>query len=765
MEILNNIKIAVTKKMFKKNEKIANNRKLSWIGKILTAAAVFLHNRRFLTRNQKIIILLTAIGLICAALSMVLALVNLKNFWPAYLIAGYLICLLIGNHGRKDKLTGVLFLAIFTLSAAVWPTCLIIDMTPAGQKLQALQNWPAGKNLWYMLTGTGYNAGIVNQAKTVWSYHQIWYIPLLYLISRAIAISTIKQKINPLHGTAHFAEPGEAGLVKEKEGFLLGKEKDGNRDVVLPMKEVYEHIIMVGAPGAGKTAGVFTPNLLRMAENGGYANLVITDPKAELLSICGPELEKAGYEVVIYHPYSPELTNAWNMLYYADGYDAADDMIQTIIHNVIQGKGNQHWDNQANILLGLASYHLRLKLGEKATMSHLQAMATAKPKDIEVTLRNSENDKIRINAQGFFSQMERNDTLITSVMNNVPKLLKLWSMDRIRATTSVNEINFSDLCSDKKIALFVITPLDKKEQLRPLFATFFSQMFKIIQEKGREMGKLPRPLMIFLEEAANVGAIPNFDSFLTVVRGYKVSIFVAIQEMAQLVNIYGPEKARTIIGACSTYIVSPRISAEDAKYFSDMIGNTTIETIEKKFNRHMLIRKAGHSESEKTIKRQLLTPDEIRAMDKDKDLLVIAGNRRPVHIRPALYYKDDRWARLGKKCNDVKELEKRRNTFLRRNRHLDTLEIPREEKMMQEAIMTTATMVPKTEKPENKDREYKPRPVTINTAENTTQPAPEETPDTQPAAPPKKNKVTLDLNSVKVIKKGNPFDKNKSGGD
>lgn len=752
MEAINKVKDRLAKKLLDKNKEISSDRRISWIGAVLTAAAVFLFDKRLLDKKQVAVITLTVIIAVIAVLA-------IKNYWPLCILVGCLLCLYFKTD-KEGKITYFLFIILFLLSTAIWSTGLFINMTPPGQKIQALKDWPTLKNLLFMLTGTGYSGYMADKARSIWCFNQIWYIPVLYFLSRLISISITKNNTNKLHGSAHFIEPHEVGLTSETQGFLLGKEKNGRREVVLPMNEVFEHIIMDGAPGAGKTAGVFTPNLLRIAEKGGYANLVITDPKGELLSICGPELKKAGYEVIIYHPYNPELTNAWNMLYYADSYDAADDMIQTIIHNITQGSkgGNQHWDNQANILLALASYHLRCKLGEKANMSHLQAMATAKPKDIEVTLRNSENDKIRINAQGFFSQMESNDRIITSVMNNVPKLLKLWSLDPIRATTSINEINFSDLCSNKKIALFVITPLDKKDQLRPLFATFFSQMFKVIQEKGRELGKLPRPLMIFLEEAANVGAIPNFDSFLTVVRGYRVGLFIAIQDMSQLSNIYGPEKAKTILGACATYIVSPRISKDDAKYFSEMIGNTTIDTIEKKYKKTLAFREIGHSESEKAVKRPLITPDEIRALDKNEDLIVISGNRRPVHIAPALYYRDKRWMELAKDCLNESVLQKRRSIFLRENRGLDLLEVPGEEKMMQEAIMATATVIPKNTDNTPNTQVYKPGPVPItNTATEDLQVIDDDEPPLVTSESGRKSKVALNLDSVKVIKKGNPF--------
>ncbi len=35
------------------------------------------------------------------------------------------------------------------------------------------------------------------------------------------------------------------------------------------------------------------------------------------VAVCGPELLKAGYKVIVYNPVEPEISNAYNMLYYA----------------------------------------------------------------------------------------------------------------------------------------------------------------------------------------------------------------------------------------------------------------------------------------------------------------------------------------------------------------------------------------------------------------------------------------------------------------
>jgi len=643
-------------------------------------------------KNHKKILKIIAVS--AAVIAVVALIITRIHLWPIYLIiAAWLITL--KKREQEVVIAAVLATTIFLVITWLWSTGIAVGLAPAGQKLAAFKNWAGSPvtSVWAMLSGAGPLPGAA-EVRSAWAPHQAWFIPLLYVLTYALSYRARAQREEKatLHGSAQFGDPVKVGLTGHREGFILGREKGGlKKEVVLPLKEVNEHVLINGAPGAGKSASIYITNLLRVARNGAYANLVVTDPKTELLSVCGPVLKEAGYEVHVYHPYAPELSDAWNMLYYARDFERIDDMVLTIINNT-SGKID-YWDQQTNMLFDLIAAHLRMALGEHATMNHVQALAgAASPADIEVTLKNSPDQKVRANATGFFSRIKENEKIISSIMSDLPRRLKLWTIDTIRATTSKNEIDFSELCTDKKVALFVVTPMDKKEQLKPLFATFFTQLFKEVQEKGRELGKLPRPLWFMLDEFANLGTIPNFDNFLTVVRGYNVGVILGIQSRSQLNELYGDDRAKTIIESCSTYIIFPHIGLEDAKYYSQMLGRTTRLTMNRRYPRHPLRIRFDYHEGESAVGRPLMDADEIRALDKHRDLLVVAGTRRPVHIDQALYFKDRRWKKLGEECRSEEVQKRRRAEFNRSALGKEPLEVPGEEKMMEEAAMLAVSV-------------------------------------------------------------------------
>ena len=61
------------------------------------------------------------------------------------------------------------------------------------------------------------------------------------------------------------------------------------------------NIFIIGGPGSGKTRGFMKPNILNLAhkEVGKGANMVITDPKGNLLKSVGKFLKKQGYVIKV----------------------------------------------------------------------------------------------------------------------------------------------------------------------------------------------------------------------------------------------------------------------------------------------------------------------------------------------------------------------------------------------------------------------------------------------------------------------------------
>ena len=117
---------------------------------------------------------------------------------------------------------------------------------------------------------------------------ELWLVPLLLLILLARPLLTLTaglRRIRPGtgHGSAHLASGREIrDLRPHSKQAVLRLGLAAAQPVALPEKEVYEHVLVCGPPGSGKSSGLIIPNIL--AERGARS-LVIVDPKSELLDL------------------------------------------------------------------------------------------------------------------------------------------------------------------------------------------------------------------------------------------------------------------------------------------------------------------------------------------------------------------------------------------------------------------------------------------------------------------------------------------------
>jgi type IV secretion system protein VirD4 len=96
--------------------------------------------------------------------------------------------------------------------------------------------------------------------------------------------------------------------------------------------------------------------------------------------------------------------------------------------------------------------------------------------------------------------------------------------------------------------LYLCAPEDEQERLEPLFVTLLGE---IISEAYRRAaargGPLQHPLLLVLDELANVAAIPNLHRLAATGAGQGIQLVSIVQDLAQLVQRYGRERARTIV--------------------------------------------------------------------------------------------------------------------------------------------------------------------------------------------------------------------------
>ncbi len=172
-------------------------------------------------------------------------------------------------------------------------------------------------------------------------------------------------------------------------------------------------------------------------------------------------------------------------------------------------------------------------------------------------------------------------------------------------------------------------------RLRPLTSLFFTVLLEQLAGEQIPEGVEGVPITMMLDEFANIGVIPDFETTISLARGRGVAIWLGIQSLSQLDKSYGHANAQTIITNCSTKIALHGLDVQTAKYVSEMLGESTIVANRNSytFSPTGLVGVGRHGTEHR---RPLLTPDEVMRLG-DTEAIVRSGNKYPMKLRKGYY--------------------------------------------------------------------------------------------------------------------------------
>lgn len=176
-------------------------------------------------------------------------------------------------------------------------------------------------------------------------------------------------------------------------------------------------------------------------------------------------------------------------------------------------------------------------------------------------------------------------------------------------------------------------------RLRPLTSLFFTLLLEQLaagSTRPVEAGSSV-PVLMLLDEFANVGVIPHFETTISLARGRGVALVLGIQSLSQLEARYGRANAQTILANCATKIALSGLDVETAEYVSRALGQGTVVTRKSAWHRRgTWFLPNGATDSTAEHARPVLTADEVRRISADQ-AIVITGNRRPLLLPKSCY--------------------------------------------------------------------------------------------------------------------------------
>ena len=218
-----------------------------------------------------------------------------------------------------------------------------------------------------------------------------------------------------------------------------------------------------------------------------------------------------------------------------------------------------------------------------------------------------------------------------SVLISCAARLAPFDIAEIREITMYDELEL-DTLGDRKSVLFLIMS-DTDATFNFLISMIYTQLFNLLCEKADDVygGKLPFHVRCLIDEAANIGQIPNLEKLMATIRSREISACLVLQAQSQLKALY-KDSADTIIGNCDSRIFLGGSEPTTLKELSEALGQETIDTFNTGESRG---RETSHSLNYQKLGKKLMSIDELSVLDGSKCVLQLRG------VRPFLSNKYD----------------------------------------------------------------------------------------------------------------------------
>ena len=405
-----------------------------------------------------------------------------------------------------------------------------------------------------------------------------------------------------------------------------------------------KNVLVIGGSGSGKTRFWLKPNLMQCNSEKYPCSFVVTDPKGSVVVECGKMLRRFGYRIKIFNTINFKKSMHYNPFAYIHSEKDILKLVTCLISNTKgDGKeGDEFWTKAETLLYcALVAYIVFEGPEEERNMNTLVEMINSmEVREDDETFKNAVDYMFdgleRRSPQHFAVRQYKKYKLasgktLKSILVSCGARLAPFDIEELREVTAYDELEL-DTLGDRKTALFLIMS-DTDASFNFLISMIYSQLFNLLCEKADDVygGRLPVHVRCLIDEAANIGQIPQLEKLVATIRSREISACLILQTQSQLKALY-KDNADTIIGNMDSRLFLGGSEPTTLKELSTALGKETIDTFNTGESRG---RETSHSLNYQKLGKELASVDELAVLDGGKCILQLRG------VRPFLSEKYD----------------------------------------------------------------------------------------------------------------------------
>jgi type IV secretory pathway TraG/TraD family ATPase VirD4 len=394
--------------------------------------------------------------------------------------------------------------------------------------------------------------------------------------------------------------------------------------------EVQVQPMVVSPPRVGKSSGYVIPWLL---DHPGPALALST--KLDTYHATAPYRRGLG-QVWVYDPFGDGRSSGFSPLVPArtwSGALRAGESLASAAHPDQANAANEFWDKEAASMLAPLLHAAALAgVGMAEVVRWLDARDFKDPLNV---LKAANAGAAADQLEGVERRDERNrETTVMSALN----LLRAYRFPEV-AGCADGDLTPERFLDGRANTIYVVAAEHDQEVLRPVILALVSSMYRAAIEKARRTGVLDPPLMIVMDEAANIAPVRNLPSMLSQCGDQGIIIPTLWQSIAQIDNRYG-RAARDAICAASTaqMFLPPLADPSTVGYLTELLGEEPVANASTSTGlaRHTL--SIGHQKAGPA--------PWLRQIERGRALLIYR-DLPPAVVRAPRWFEDPRFARYA----------------------------------------------------------------------------------------------------------------------
>jgi len=308
------------------------------------------------------------------------------------------------------------------------------------------------------------------------------------------------------------------------------------------------HLMTIAPTGAGKGTGCIIPALLRYP-----GPVIVIDPKGENVAVTARRRREMGQRVVVIDPMgvTDMASDTLNPLDVIDvsrtsGVDEVAALVQSLC-TTLQDDRNRYWSNRGiHLLIGIV---LQVLVDAKDGSGNLGAVrdmvnrAAADPKGVAELLLESRHPEVRRIAA--MLNIGAPETL-GGIVSFSQEMVDFLRGDQVQASIARTSFDLADVTSGAPLSIYLVLPPHMLESHGRLLRLWLGSLVACIT---RRRARPAMSTLFMLDEAAQLGELPQLRQAVTLLRGYGLHTWSFWQDASQLQLLY-PRDWKTMVNNC-----------------------------------------------------------------------------------------------------------------------------------------------------------------------------------------------------------------------